>query len=214
MRLPLLLICAAVLASAIATAGAAEGSIWIEGRWENTGGQYQWRQGYWQTTTTTTTVTNAPAQRWVEGHWAQGANGMVWIEGHYEQAPVPVVVSAPTPPPQIVVVQEPRPAPTVVIGASYGYNTGYGYNSGYGYHAGYGYNHRPVCPPVRPVVHCPPPRPVVHCPPPAVHHHGHRGSSRAGVRVSLPRPSIAFPTIEVGRHRLPVPVPVPVFRHR
>lgn len=209
MRLPLLLICAAVLASAITSAGAAEGSIWIEGRWENTGGQYQWRQGYWQTSTTTTTVTNAPAQRWVEGHWAQGANGMVWIEGHYQAVPAPVVVSAPTPPPQVVVVQEPRPAPTVVIGASYGYNSGYGYNNGY--HAGYGYHHRPACPPARPVVHCPPPRPVVHCPPPrpVVHHHGHNhhghhGSSRGGVRVSLPRPSIDI--VKVGGIKLPVPV--------
>jgi hypothetical protein len=61
-------------------------------------------------------------------------------------------------------------------------------------------------PPARPVVtYCPPARPVVtHCPP-----------VRPGVTVgvSLPRPSIAFPSVQVGNHRLPLP-PVPVFKRR
>lgn len=223
MRFPLFLACASLLAVAMATAGAAEGSIWVEGRWENTGGQYQWRQGYWQTTTTTVYANApapaAPATTWVEGRWAQGANGWVWVEGHYEQAPQAPVATGPTYPPpqqqpqQVVVVEQPRPATTVVVGAGYGY---VGYNNGYS-SVGYGYNNgycapRPVtyCPPARPVVycpprpvvHCPPARPVVHCPPPAVY--------CPPVRVQLPRPSIAF--VEVGKHKLPVPVPV--FRRR
>lgn len=205
MRLPLLLICASLLATGIVSAGAAEGSIWIEGRWENCDGQYQWRQGYWQTTTTTTVQTSAPAQRWVEGHWAQGANNnWGWVEGHYEQ--FPAVVSAPAyppPQPQVVVVQQPRPTTTVVVGGGYGY--------------GYGYHHRPVvhcpppvvhCPP--PVVHCPPRRPV-YCPPPVTHCPPVR--SGGSVHVSLPRPSLVFPTVKVGGHRLPLP-PIPVFKHR
>ena len=202
MRFPLLLASAAVFACASLTASAAEGSIWVEGRWENTGGQYQWRQGYWQTTTVhTTTTTSAPAQQWVDGHWAQGANGMVWVEGHYQAVPAPIVVSAPTPPP-VVVVEEPRPQTTVVIGAGYGYDSGYGYNSGYGYHSGYSY-HRPVCPPV----YCPPVRPVVHCPPvrPVVHAHVHVPP----LRVQLPRPSIAM--VKVGGK---IKLPVPVFERR
>jgi WXXGXW repeat (2 copies) len=199
MRFPLLLACATLIATAIATAGAADGSVWVEGRWENSGGQYQWRQGYWQTTTTV--YTNAPSQppatTWVEGRWAQGANGWVWVEGHYEQAPTPIATGPTCPPPQPQVVVVERQRPTVVIGA--GYNSGY-YNNGYGYQ-------RPCpqpvyCPP--PVVHCPPP--VVHCPPrPVVY--------APPARVCLPAPALAFPTVRVGNHRLPLP-PIPVFRHR
>jgi len=208
MRFPLLLACATILATGIASAGAAErcattsGSVWIEGQWENSGGQYAWRPGYWQTSTTTVCAT--PPPMWVEGRWAQGANGWVWVEGHYEQAP-PVYAAAPapcpppttvvyTPPPQVVYAQRPcPPQTTVVVSSGYG-----GYNS-YGY-GSYGYQ-RP-CPP--PVTYCPPPRPV--CVPvvrPPVH-----------VGVCLPRPSIGFPTVKVGHHKLPIPIPVPIFRHR
>lgn len=205
MRFPLLLACAALLASAIATAGAAD--VWVEGRWENCNGQYQWRAGYWQTATTTTTVVQAPpAQVWVEGRWAQGANGWVWVEGHYENAPCPpqpvvvqqpVIVQQPCPPP-VVVVERPCPPPVVVSA-----NIGYGYGYGYG---------RPMC--TTPVyrqpapVYCPPRRPV-YCPPPVTH----CPPTRSSVSVRLPAPTLAFPTVKVGSHRLPLP-PIPVFKHR
>lgn len=206
MRLPLLLICASLIATGIVSAGAAEGSVWIEGRWENTNGQYQWRQGYWQTTTTTVQAT-APAQRWVEGHWAQGANSnWVWVEGHYETLPPPPPIVAQQPvvvqqPPQQVVVVERHSPPPVVVSANIGYGYGYGYR-------------QPVCttpvycPP--PVVHCPPRRPV-YCPPPVTHCPPVR--SGGSVHVSLPRPSLVFPTVKVGSHRLPLP-PIPVFTRR
>jgi hypothetical protein len=202
MRPVLLLACSTLLA--VGSASAAErcaptgsNSVWIEGRWQQCGGQYTWQPGYWQTTTTT--VCTTPPPQWVEGRWAQGANGMVWVEGHYEQAPTvcttppPVVYTPPpqvvyTPPPQVVYVpQRPAVQTTVVIGGGY-----YGNN-------GYCAPVRPVCPP--PVYHrpvCPPP--VVVCPPRPV----------TSIGVCLPKPSIGFPTIN--GHK--IPIPVPVFRKR
>jgi hypothetical protein len=213
MRFPLLLACATVLATGIATAGAAErcattsGSVWIEGQWENSGGQYQWRPGYWQTSTTT--VCTTPPQTWIDGHWAQGANSMVWVEGHYEQAPT-VYATAPapcpppqttvvyTPPPQVVYVQRPcPPQTTIVLSTGYGGYNSYNNCNNYGY--GYGYQ-RP-CPP--PVTYCPPQRPV--CAP---------ARPQVSGGVCLPLPSIGFPTVQVGHHRLPVPIPVPIFGRR
>jgi hypothetical protein len=205
MRQALLLACTALLATTIGTASAAErcvpvssNSVWIEGSWQQCNGQYTWKPGYWQTSTTTVCAT--PPQNWVEGHWAQGANGMVWVEGHYEQAPTvcattPQVVYAP-PQQQVVYVPPPRPAvqTTVVIG---GGNCGYSgyYNSGY-HNSGYynsGYNQcptpvyrRPAC--QQTVVVKPPSRPV------------------QSVNVSLPKPSIGFPT--VNGHKIPLPIPV------
>lgn len=209
MRPALLLACTALFATAIGTASAAErcattgtSSVWVEGRWQQCGGQYTWQPGYWQTTTTT--VCTTPPPQWVEGRWAQGANGMVWVEGHYEQAPTVCTTTPPCPPQQVVytppptvIYEQPRPAvqTTVVIG---GYSSGY-YNNGYCHQrpvCAQPVYQRPVCQPV--VTVCPPP--VAVCPPRPV----------TSVGVSLPLPGIGFPTIN--GHK--IPLPVPVFRHR
>jgi hypothetical protein len=119
------------------------GSVWIEGSWQQCGGQHTWRPGYWQATQTTTTVYTTPSTTWIEGHWAQGANGSVWVEGHYQQAPAICTTGTTVvynPPPQVVYVQ-PRPCPQTTVVVNGGY---YG-----GYYGGY---QRPVCRPVSPHV--------------------------------------------------------------
>jgi hypothetical protein len=93
------------------------GSVWIEGSWQQCGGQHTWRPGYWQATQTTTTVYTTPSTTWIEGHWAQGANGSVWVEGHYQQAPAICTTGTTVvynPPPQVVYVQ-PRPCPQTTM---------------------------------------------------------------------------------------------------
>ncbi len=230
MRLLPLFACVVLLAATMGVVTTAErgaspgpGSVWVEGSWEQAGGEYSWRPGYWQTAT----VSSAPTQTWVEGRWAQGANGWVWVEGHYETPPAVVVSNPPqqvvyTPPPQVVYTPPPevvyvqRPQTTVVVNAGFGYGN-------YGYH-------RPACPPVtycppvvyhRPVTYCPPVvhhRPVTYCPP-VVHHrppvtYCPPVRPHVTVGVALPRPSIGFHNVSIGHHKLPIPVPVPNFRNR
>lgn len=219
MRLMPLFACATLLAAAVGSTAAAErcaspgaGSVWIEGNWQQSGSQYSWCPGYWQTSTTTVYATQAPtpSPAWVEGRWAQGTNGWVWVEGHYEEAPTyaPQQVVY-TPPPQVVyapppvVYVQPRPCPQTTVVVSSGYGGYNGYNGGYG--NGY---YRPACPP--PVTYCPPP--VAYCPPPVAYCPPARPHVTVG--VALPLPSIGFPSINVGNHRLPVPIPVPIFRNQ
>lgn len=191
MRLLTLIACFA-LSSTIGGVSAAErcfpgsggGSVWIEGSWQQCGGQYSWRPGYWQTaqTTTTTTVYTTPSTTWEEGHWAQGANGSVWVEGHYEASPAvyntgTTTVVYSTPPPQVI-YEQPRPCPQTIVVVNGGY--GHGHN---GYYGGY---QRPVCNTVAP---------------------------RVTVGVAVPLPVPPLPRITIG-HVNHIPFPVPVIRRR
>ncbi|MBA3938161.1 MAG: hypothetical protein H0X38_11910 [Planctomycetes bacterium] len=111
---PLLLVLALIAAlPAGANAQSSDGmtstqttQAWMPGQWVQSGNQYTWQAGHWQTSTTTTAVAGQPV--WLAGRWEQNpSGGWTWIEGHYETPP-PLLAQGPAqPPPQPVVQQQP-----------------------------------------------------------------------------------------------------------
>jgi hypothetical protein len=52
------------------------GYVWIRGRWESIGGQWEWRAGHWQR--------ERAGYGWEPGHWERRGGRYHWIEGRWE----------------------------------------------------------------------------------------------------------------------------------
>ena len=58
------------------------GMVWINGRWENVGNKWVWREGR--------LTREKPGHVWVQGRWKQHGNHYQWHPGHWERAGVTV----------------------------------------------------------------------------------------------------------------------------
>ena len=96
----------ALLAILPASAYSADATqAWVPGQWVQTGNQYTWQAGHWQTSTAI--VASSGQQVWLAGRWEQNpSGGWTWIEGHYETPP-PLAQAPAQPAPQPVVQQQP-----------------------------------------------------------------------------------------------------------
>jgi len=50
--------------------------IWVEGEWEERGGRYVYKPGYW-------VVPPHRHARWAPGHWRHFHGGWGWVPGHW-----------------------------------------------------------------------------------------------------------------------------------
>ena len=50
--------------------------IWVEGEWEERGGRYVYKPGYW-------VVPPHRHARWTPGHWRHFRGGWGWVPGHW-----------------------------------------------------------------------------------------------------------------------------------
>lgn len=55
--------------------GAQPGQVWVNGRYINRGGQWQWQAGYWQA--------DRPGAYWIQGAWTPRGNQYVWVDGYW-----------------------------------------------------------------------------------------------------------------------------------
>jgi YXWGXW repeat-containing protein len=60
------------------------GYLWIDGRWDWSGGRWIWVDGYWDVA--------RPGFAYVQGGWVRGPRGYVYRRGYWNRAPAGAVV--------------------------------------------------------------------------------------------------------------------------